>query len=404
MLSTYRAILSTPGAAAFTATGALGRLPLSMTGLGIVLLISSRSGEYGPAGLVAAAYVLASAAFAPVQGRLADRFGQAPVLVVAGALFASGVALLLATVDQSLHLAAVGAVIAGTGAPQAGNMARARWTHALHDRSQLSTAFALEAVLDEAVFIVGPVLVTVLTLGPADWSGLAVAAVAAVAGAWGLAAQRATQPPHTGRSIGAPAPMAWHLLGPLIVAAAAMGVLFGSAEVLVVAFTDERDQRGLAGLVLAIWSIGSLLAGLAVGVLPAPADPVRRLRWTTLALFALFAPLTLAPTTLLLACGFFLAGLMIAPTLITAVHLVEVNTPPARLTEALTWTTTGLSAGVAGGAAVAGQMVDRWNASVGFVLPAVAALVAAIVALLYRADHETGARPGASPSNHPGPH
>ncbi len=385
MLSAYRSILATPGAPAFTATGALGRLPLSMTGLGIVLLISERNGnEYGPAGLVMAVYVIVSAVFAPVQGRLADRIGQAPVLLGAGALFVSGIGLLLLTVDTTLLGAAVGAAIAGAGAPQAGNLVRARWTHVLADRSRLQTAFALEAVLDEVVFIVGPVLVTVLTLSVLDWSGLAVAGAAAIVGAWGLAAQRATQPPHTTRGHGPGGPLPWGLLGPLVVAAAGLGVLFGANEVLIVAFTKAEGQPGAAGVVLAIFSAGSLLAGLAIGAMAPPADPVQRLRIGTLGLTAFLAPLPFVPGIVWLAIFFLLAGLMLSPTLITAVHLVELSVPGARLTEALTWTTTGMSAGTAGGAAIAGYLVDHFSVTAGFVLPVASALMVAVVALTYR--------------------
>ncbi|WP_269306648.1 MFS transporter [Aeromicrobium sp. HA] len=384
MLSAYRSILSTPGAPAFTSAGALGRLPLSMTGLGIVLLVSGRTGDYGPAGLLMAVYVVTSAICAPVQGRLADRVGQAPVLLTAGALFASGITILLTTVDLSLWVAAIGAVIAGLGAPQAGNMVRARWTHNLSDRGRLQTAFALEAVLDEVVFIVGPVLVTVLTLSVLDWSGLAVAGAAALVGAWGLALQRSTQPPHRRQAEGSREPLPWFLLGPLVVAACGLGLLFGAAEVLVVAFTEEQGRPGAAGLVLAIWSAGSLAAGLVIGALAPPADPVRRLRLSTLGLLVFLAPLPFAPNIALLAVGFLLAGLMLSPTLITAVHLVELCVPPSRLTEALTWTTTGMSAGTAAGAAIAGLMVDRWSASVGFTLPIVAALMTTSVALWFR--------------------
>lgn len=384
MFTAYRSILSLPGAVGFTSAGALGRLPLSMTGLGIVVLITERSDDYAAAGIIAAVYVLIAAVFAPVQGRLADRFGQAPVLAAAGTIFAIGTVALLMTVDHTLVAASVAAAIMGIGAPQAGNMVRSRWTYALSDdRSRLQTAFALEAVLDEAVFIIGPVLVTVLTLNFLDWSGLAVAGACAIVGAWGLAAQRSTQPPHIDPTSQPREPLVLALLVPLVIAAVGLGILFGSTEVLVVAFTDERGQKSLAGLVLAIWAIGSLCAGLVVGTRPPPDDAVKRLQWTTAGLVVLFAPLPFAPNTAVLTLGFFLAGLMVAPTLITAVHLVELNTPNSRLTEALTWTTTGLSIGVAVGAALAGVLVDRWSASVGFVLPVAAAMLAAAVALAY---------------------
>lgn len=384
MLSAYRSILATPGAPAFTTAGALGRLPISMTGLGIVLLVSSRTGEYGPAGLVMAVYVVVSAVFAPVQGRLADRIGQAPVLLGAGGLFVVGVALLLLAVDTTLLGAAAGAAIAGAGAPQAGSLVRARWTHVLNDRSRLQAAFALEAVLDEVVFIVGPVLVTVLTLSVLDWSGLAVAGAAAIVGAWGLAVQTATQPPHTTRDAGPRAPLPWGLLGPLVVAAGGLGILFGANEVLIVAFTERAGQPGAAGVVLAVFSAGSLAAGLVIGALPPPADPVHRLRLGAVGLTVFLAPLPFAPNTVWLAVFFLLAGLTLSPTLITAVHLVEFSVPGSRLTEALTWTTTGMSIGTACGAAVAGYLVDHLSVEAGFALPVAAALMVAAVALLYR--------------------
>lgn len=384
MLSAYRAILATPGAPAFTTAGALGRLPLSMTGLGIVLLISERTGDYGPAGLVMAVYVIVSAVFAPVQGRLADRIGQAPVLLAAGGLFTTGLVVLLLTVESTLLGAGVGAALAGAGSPQAGSLVRARWTHVLPDRSRLQTAFALEAILDEVVFIVGPVLVTVLTLSVLDWSGLAVAGAAAIVGAWGLAAQRATQPPHTTRGHGPRAPLPWGLLGPLVVAAAGLGVLFGANEVLIVAFTKQEGQPGAAGVVLAIFSAGSLLAGIAIGATAPPADPVRRLRLGTVGLTIFLAPLPFVPDTVWLAVFFLLAGLMLSPTLITAVHLVELSVPGTRLTESLTWTTTGMSAGTAGGAAVSGYLVDHFSVATGFALPVAAALLVTAVAFAYR--------------------
>lgn len=386
MLASYRNILAAEGAVKFTAAGALGRLPASMTGLGIILLVSARTGSYTPAGIIAAAYILVSAVFGPIQGRLADRYGQAPVLYAAGALFTAGVIGFLLTVDSSLFVAGAFAALMGTGAPQTGNMVRSRWTNLLPDRSGLQTAFALEAVLDEAVFIIGPVLITVLTLSALDWSGLAIAGVAAIVGAWGLAIQRATQPPHREHAHAADQPLRWSLLAPLVGAAVGLGVLFGSAEVLVVAFTEEHGAPKAAGAVLAVWSAGSLLAGVFIGTRPAPNDPVVRLRITTLGLVLLFVPLIFADSVLMLTIGFFLAGLMVAPTLITAVNLVELNTPAARLTEALTWTTTGLSAGVAAGGAFAGYLVDRWSASTGFILPTVAALGAAGVALFFRSQ------------------
>lgn len=393
MLTTYRDVLSRPGAALFSFTALWSRLPLSMTGLGIVLLVSDRTGSYGRAGVMAAAYVLAAAAFGPFQGRLADRVGQAKVLWTVGAAYAVGIALTLMAIeaDWSAPLPHLCAIVAGLATPQTGSMVRARWTHAVSERSQLNTAFSIEAVLDEVVFVVGPVLVTFLTLEVAGISGLVFAGAAATLGSWALALQRSTAPPLTAHDGQPRAPISWQLLGPLVAVSVGLGMLFGSTEVIVVAFTEEQGRPGAAGAVLAVWAAGSLIAGLAVGALPQTHHPLRQFRVAMLALALLFAPLGLLPSSVWLAAGMFLAGVMISPTLIAMVNITELGVPSSRLTEALTWTGTGMAVGVAPGAAVAGWVIDHQGASAGFLVPLIAGLAASAVAWSIRSPSSTAA-------------
>ena len=388
MRGTYGDVLSLPGAAAFSLTGLVARFPLSMAALGIVLLVTERpGGTYASASLISGCYIAAAAALAPVQGRLGDRWGQRWVLLGTGAGFAVGMAALLVAVTQDLpnpwpHLFAM---VAGVFTPQAGSFARARWTWLLRDRRErLTTAFAIEAVLDEVVFVVGPVLVTVLTLQVADVAGLAAATTAATLGSWALALQTATEPGRSAGSAGPRPAMRWDVLGPVLVAAVGIGVLFGSSEIIVVAFTEEQGRKSLSGVVLAVWAAGSLAAGVVVGALPPPADSVARLRWTVLVLALSFAPLMVAPDVWWLTAGMFVAGVMISPTMIAATTVVEQYVPPSRLTEALTWTSTGLAVGVAPGAVLAGWVVDTHGASAGFAVPLAAGLVAAVVAWSFR--------------------
>ncbi|MEH3033158.1 MAG: MFS transporter [Aeromicrobium erythreum] len=381
MRTTFGRLLATPGAPAFTASALVSRLPLSMAALGIVLLVTDHGGSYGEAGLVSAAYVIAAAVFAPVHGRLADQLGQALLCWVGGAGVAVGLTLVVLSVrdEWANPLPHACAALAGAFVPQTSSFVRARWSHVLRDdRSLLGTAFAWEAVLDEVVFVVGPVLVTFLTLHVADWSGLGVTAAAATLGAWAFALQRRTAPPRGQHTRATREPLGWDRLAPLVVASVGLGVLFGSTEVLVVAFTDEAGNRGASGLVLAVWAFGSLLAGTIAGARPA-ADPLARLRWTSVVLTASFIPLTLVAGIPLLTAAIFVTGFMVAPTLIAATALVEACVAPSRLTEALTWTTTGLAVGVAPGAAVSGAVVDRAGASAGFLVPLVAAALATLV-------------------------
>jgi MFS family permease len=386
MLTTYRTVLSHPGAALFSFTAVWSRLPLSMAGLGIVLLIQERTGSFRDAGVMAAAYVLAAAVFGPLQGRLTDRFGQAAVLGVVGAVYAAGIGAFLVAIesDWSAPWPHACIVVAGLATPQTGSMVRARWTHAVSDRSQLNTAFSIEAILDEVVFVVGPVLVTFLTYQVAEYAGLACAAVAAMLGSWALALQRRTAPPAAPHARRDGPSISWTRLWPLVAVSVCLGIIFGSAEVIIAAFTEEQGEQGAAGAVLAVWAAGSLVAGVVVGALPRPPDPLRQLRASILALGLLFAPMALLSDVPLLAIGMFLGGFMISPTLIAMVNLVELSVPPSRLTEALTWTTTGMSIGIAPGAAVVGSVIDDHGASAGFLVPLAAGLAGAAVAWAQR--------------------
>lgn len=382
MLTTYRDVLSLPGAALFSFTALWARLPLSMAGLGIVLLINERTDSFTQAGVMSAAYVLSAAVFGPLQGRLVDRVGQSVVLWFTGAAYAAGIAVFLVAVDAdwSAPWPQGCAVLAGAATPQTGNMVRARWSHAIDDRTQLNTAFSIEAVIDEVVFIVGPVLVTFLTYQVADFAGLICAAIAALLGSWALALQRSTAPPATSHPTRSGPPINWAALWPIVAVSVSLGIVFGSAEVIIAAFTKEAGQQGAAGLVLAVWAAGSLVAGVVVGALPQPPNPLRRLRMSILGLSLVFAPMALLSGVPLLALGMFFGGFMISPTLIAMVNLVERDVPASRLTEALSWTTTGLSVGIAPGATVVGAVIDAHGASAGFLVPLVAGLAGSAVA------------------------
>lgn len=397
MASPYRAVLARPGALAFSATGLVSRLPLSMLGLSIVVVVAGRTDSYLFAGTVSAAYVLAAAATAPLQGRLIDTWGQSRVLVLWALGFGTGVTLLVLAIagDAATPLPHLAAIVAGAATPQTGNMVRARWSHLLGDArrtdpKELNTAFALEAVLDEVVFIVGPVLATWVTLQVHEFAGIGLAGVAGTLGSLALGAQHATAPPVVRRAPGPRVPLDGRVLVPVVVASIGIGIIFGAAEVVVVALTEEQGRPGLAGVMLAVWAAGSLGAGVVVGLLPAPPDVVRRLRTALVALTLSFVPLVFLPRLEWAAVCLLVGGAAISPTLVAAVHLVRESVPEARLTEALSWTTLGLSVGVAPGAALSGWVVDQaWNASAGFLVPLAAGVVATGVALSFRLPERT---------------
>ena len=383
--SSYRRVLSRPGALVFSSSGLLARMPMSMVSLGIVLLVSSRTGSYSQAGSVSAAFLITNALFAILQARWIDRLGQSRVLPAAAALFAVGLIAMMVTVDLGHpapwpHLCAA---IAGAALPQVGSSIRARWSYLVEDKNELHTAFAWEAVGDEMVFIVGPALVAALATVVHPLAGLTCAVVAAVVGTTVLISQKHTEPPASPKGLQVTAGrMPWAVLAPLIACAFAMGALLGGAEVATVAFTDELGATHLSGPMLAIWALGSLVSGVLTGALHLNGSNQRRFRWGMLALGLLMLPLPFVDGFASLAAFLFLSGFAISPTLIASFAWIEEVVPSGRITEGITLFTTGLAAGLAPGAALVGWVVESSGASASYWVPAVAGLFGAAIAVL----------------------
>jgi predicted MFS family arabinose efflux permease len=176
--------------------------------------------------------------------------------------------------------------------------------------------------------------------------------------------------------------MPWRSLAPLVAGATMLGVLFGGSEVATVAFADEAGKPVAAGLLLAIWALGSLISGVVSGSIVFRRTPATRYRWGILALALLMAPLPFVDGMLLLGTFLFLAGFAISPTLIAGVSWVQAIVPPDRLNEGMTVFTTGMVVGVAPGAAIVGAVVDRAGASASFLVPAGAGVIGALIAFL----------------------
>ena len=403
MITTYRRILVRPGAALFSATGLVGRLPISMVGLGIVLLVQATSGSYGLAGAVSAAYMVANAVLAIFQGRLLDGFGQARVLSTASVVFGVTMVALITSVETGwpLWTAYVFAALAGGSLPQIGSCVRARWSYVLDSPRDVQTAYALEAVVDEAVFILGPILVTVLATTIDPVVGLATAVVAGVGGSLAFSAQRRTEPPahpHD-RSAGRRPPMPWRTVVPLALVCVGLGILFGALEVTTVAFAEEQGSQTYAGPLLAVYALGSLVAGVATGAISWRSGPAVRVRWGAAGMACAMVPLPFLGSVWTMGAVLLLGGLAIAPTLVATLSMTERTVPRARLTEGMAIMQTGLVAGVAPGATISGFVVDHAGASPAYLVSLAAGLMAALAAqALPRGDvaaHDELAQPAA---------
>ncbi|MEZ0580874.1 MFS transporter [Nocardioides sp. MH1] len=386
-LAPYRRIF-TRATALFSLTGLVARLPISMVGLGIVLLAEHETGSYAFAGAVSAVALVANAALAVVQGRMLDRLGQSRVLplliTVWGIGLAGGMWSLMA--DWPTWTTFVLAAVAGASLPSVGTCVRARWSHCLTDEpAALHTAFSFEAVADEAVFLLGPIIVTTLATAVHPAAGLTAALAFGLGGTYVFAAMRSTEPPVQARTDGRPAAaMPWATIAPLTLLTLALGVLFGAAEVATVAFAEEEGHQGAAGFLLALWAFGSLVAGLVSGAISWRRGPLVRLRWGALGMVAAMAPLALVPSIPVMCVVLLLGGFAISPTLIAAMSLAEGVLPTARLTEGMMLLQTGVALGLAPGAALAGIVIDDAGASPAYLVSLGGGLLALGAALATR--------------------
>lgn len=384
MLTPYRRVLAVPGALAFSLTGLVARLPISMVSLGVVILVSGRTGSYTLAGATAAAYLVGNAVLSVPEGRLVDRWGQSVVLPWTILVFTIALSLMMWSVEAGWPspVPQVCAALGGAALPPVGSCVRARWSHNVRDKKQLQTAFALEAVVDETVFVVGPIVVTVLATAIDPLAGLATAVAAGLIGTLALSAQRSTQPPaHRGTGRRGPrVPLGWRVLGPLLAAGVTLGVVFGGIEVATVAFADDVGAKAVSGLLLAVYSLGSLLAGVLSGTVHWRASAAVRFRRGMAALAVSLVPLPFLRGFPAMAAVLFLAGFAIAPTLIAAVAWIDETVPPRRLTEGITILITGINVGLAPGAAAVGRVVDHFGASASYWVPVAAAATGALLA------------------------
>jgi MFS family permease len=272
-------------------------MSMSMYGLGTVLLIALLTGRYGEAGIVAAVGSIGYAVFGPVIATRADRLGQRRVLVAQTGVFtlSSAVFITCAELRAPFWTLLVTGIASGASMPSVGSMVRTRWSTLVDgDSRRLHTAFALESVNDELIFVIGPALVTVLATQLTPASGIATASLLCVVGTLLFAAQRKTEPaprpkprpadpPQLARR---PAPAGWLTpagrlaavrarlsrpslpargLGTLAPAFLLIGAMFSGIDLSTVAFATELGHRPLAGLILGTFALGSAVGGLWYG-------------------------------------------------------------------------------------------------------------------------------------------
>jgi MFS family permease len=383
----YGELLRVPHIGALLAATLLSRFPIGINALAIVLFLRNETGSFAVAGVVAGAIAGGSALGAPVAGRLVDRVGAGILLPVA-VVHAVFLGVLVVGGKAGAHplLLFLAGLVAGAALPPTSSVQRLLWPSLLRERPELQqTAYALDSVTIELLFVAGPLLTGLITaLAAPEWA-LAVSAVAAVAGTAGFVAQPPVRAVRGNRQSGGP--LAGALRSPgvltLVLTSVPAGVALGMCEVAVPAFSHAHGAAERAGLLLAVWSAGSAVGGLVYGAMRRP--PLLRAHIVVTALLPVsLLPLAFAPGVGAMALLVIPAGLFVAPLLATRNELIGWVAPPDALTEAYTWPQTAFVGGIAIGAALAGAIVEASGSTLAFLVATAIAAVGTVVAVARR--------------------
>ena len=394
----YAGLVRGTGAGPALAASLIGRLALGTTGLALLLMVRTSTGSYATAGLVAAAYAISLAGFSPLRARRADRRGPRGVLLLCAVLHPATLVglVLLADAGAGPGPLLAGAVLAGATVPPLGGVMRAMWA-GLVPAAALTTAYSLEAVVIEICFVAGPLLVAGLSaLSGPPAAVLAAGGLVLVGSSWFACtpALRAVVP-HGQQGRRSSGPLTSSTVRGLLLTVGWVGAGFGALEVSLPAYAETQAARpGTAGVLLAVWSGGSILGGLVYGAARLRAEPGRQLPWLVAALavgaalplvaLSLTALSLTAPPPVVMAGVLVLYGLTIAPFSTCNSVLLGAAAPPGTATEAFAWSSSLIFGGAALGNAAGGWLVQHVDVRAGLGLTAATGVLALLSALAAR--------------------
>jgi len=391
MLKAYGTLLRIPGGFKFSSAGFIGRMPIAMDSLAIIFIVVAATDSYALAGALTAVGSIVVGAAEVFWSRQADQRGQAKILRIAVPVRIIAFLLFVFLVSKSAPIWTwfVSLILAESTAINAGGLVRRRWLHTLKndpdnkDGHLVNTAYSWEAMVDEFVFIVGPVVATTCAIKIAPSAGILAGLIFLAIGLPSLAAMKSTEPPAEPADQQEPHPpiLKNRIVQSIVIPCAFLGGFFGAVGITVVGFAEERNHPESTGWLLAIWAVGSAIAALVNGAIKFKSAQATRFLIYLVGLTVGTLPLLFVQTIPALAVALFVNGLFIAPLIVNAYGTVESAVPAGQITEALTWVIAGMPLGGAISSALAGVVIDHSGAQMAFWVP-LGFMFAAIVTTL----------------------
>jgi MFS family permease len=369
-----------PHALSTVGFGALGRIPMAMNTVAIVFLVSDVRDSFALAGLTSAFYTMSGAIFSPRVGKLADQYGTRSVLLPVTAINAVATLGLLYFVDHSTIGLLALASLCGATFPNIGSYTRTRWSRSIDDQKELGSALSLESVFDETAFVVGPAFAGFLLSLYGSHSPLLAGIVFLVIGGVGLAL---TSTDHGGfarvhddhtRGI-----LAIPYVKSLLLSLIALGLLFGSNFIVIIAVAKEAGRVSEGGLWVGLYPIGSTISGLVYGFIHWKISS--SIRYTVS-----LAVMTVCTSGILffrdldtIVFWIIISGVAIGPALISANAYMKELVPLSRLNEAFAFVSAALSIGITIGSTSAGLIVEKFDGWTGFYFMTAATALATLI-------------------------
>lgn len=361
----------------------VARLPLGMSAVAFLLFARDAELSYGVAGAALAAMGFGNALMAPLQGAIIDRRGQ--VLVLAVTIYGQAVLLLsfAILVPRGPVLFITLAALIGTLVPPLTAAFRALVPTLVSESSRLERLYALDAIGTESIFTFGPMVVAALiTLWSPRVAIGAMAAFSVVGGTVYLtsATVRRWKPPHRSASNSGRSALSVPGLRSILATIVLASFALGANQVTLTALALELGGSALATVLLTLWSVGSVIGGLAYLRFAWPIPPPQRYAILIAGIAAGSALLLVADVVWIAPIASLLAGLAIAPAVACQNGLIGDLVPDGMLAEAFTWNTSAVYGGIAAGSGVGGIFIDAAGFRGGALIGTLAAGLGALMA------------------------
>jgi len=273
--------------------------------------------------------------------------------------------------------------------PNIGGLVRRRWLHTLGEkegsRPLINTAYSFEALIDEIVFTIGPLIASAAAISIAPQAGMYFAFSFMSVGTGLYILQKRTEPPPhpivkgEKRSAVLAIPHVQAVFLPYIF----LGAFFMSATLSTIAFADQHGAKSSTGILLAIWSGGSGVAAIINGAIKWKMTDAQKFIYSMIGMFFATLLLLVSHSILVLGIVLFLNGFGVAPILVAGYSIVEKSVSAAKVTETFAWVLAGLQTGNALPGPLTGYMIDNFGADKSFIVPVVALMLAILSLLPY---------------------